>query len=186
MLRNLDRSGGVVLSEAVMMALARQIGRDRAHALVLAISREALQRGVAFRDAVAAHPEVRRHLTPREIAAALDYKNSLGLAGYFVDQVLEAHDEGDAGAKPARRSRTIAARTRLQPRLDRRAAGSPWCPGTGRSGRRRVARRVHRHHAVHRRTFASHVRVRDGSEQPRLNTFLASTNSSARTRPRGG
>jgi adenylosuccinate lyase len=91
MLRNLERSGGVVLSEAVMMALAPKIGRDRAHALVLRISRDVVARGGSFRDAVAAHPEVRRHLDRRKIAAALDYRSSLGLAGHFVDEVLAAH-----------------------------------------------------------------------------------------------
>jgi adenylosuccinate lyase len=91
MLRNLDRSGGVVLSEAVMMALAPRIGRDRAHALVLGISRDVLVRGSSFRDAVAAHPEVLHHLSPKRIAAALDYRNSLGLAAHFVDRVLAAH-----------------------------------------------------------------------------------------------
>ncbi|PYQ38128.1 MAG: hypothetical protein DMF77_24910, partial [Acidobacteria bacterium] len=100
MLRNLDRSGGVVLSEAVMMALAPKIGRDRAHALVLALSREALQKGVAFQEAVAAHPDVRRHLTARQIAAALDYKNSLGLAGYFVDRVLAVYERQKRPARP--------------------------------------------------------------------------------------
>jgi adenylosuccinate lyase len=91
MRRNLERSGGVVLSETVMMALAERIGRDRAHALVLRISRQADVRKVPFREAVAAHPEVRRLLSPRRLAAALDYRNSLGLAGHFVDQVLAAH-----------------------------------------------------------------------------------------------
>jgi len=93
MLRNLDRSGGVVLSEAVMMALARRMGRDRAHALVLQISREALRSRQPFREAVRAHPEVRRNATPRAIEKALDYRESLGLAGYFVDAVLHRHDE---------------------------------------------------------------------------------------------
>jgi adenylosuccinate lyase len=92
MLRNLDRSGGVVLSEAVMMALARRIGRDRAHALVLQISREALQQKKPFRSAVRANADVRRHLQPRELLAALQYRNSLGLAGYFVDRVLKLHE----------------------------------------------------------------------------------------------
>jgi 3-carboxy-cis,cis-muconate cycloisomerase len=103
MRRNLDRGGGVVLSEAVMMALAPKIGRDRAHALVLAISREALQRGVAFREAAAVHPDVRRHLAPREIAAALEYRNSLGLAGYFVDRVLAQYER--TKSKPGARKR---------------------------------------------------------------------------------
>ena len=97
MRRNLDRSGGVVLSEAVMMALAPKMGRDRAHALTLAISRDALARRVAFRDAVAAHPDVRRHLTARQIAAALDYGHSLGLAGLFVDRVLAAYERRRRG-----------------------------------------------------------------------------------------
>jgi len=104
MRRNLDRAGGVVLSEAVMMALAPKIGRDRAHALVLALSREALQRGVAFREAVAAHPDVGRHLTARQIAAALDYTNSLGLAGYFVDRVLASYERQKETPRPRPRT----------------------------------------------------------------------------------
>lgn len=92
MLRNLDRSGGVVLSEAVMMALARRIGRDRAHVLLLQISRDALHGKIPFRDAVRANKELRRHLRPRELEAALQYRNSLGLASYFVDQVLKLHE----------------------------------------------------------------------------------------------
>jgi 3-carboxy-cis,cis-muconate cycloisomerase len=91
MLRNLDRSGGVVVSEAVMMALARSIGRDRAHALMLQVSREAARDKRPFRDAVRAHPEVRRHLDRRALEAALDYRGSLGLSEHFVDRVLAAH-----------------------------------------------------------------------------------------------
>ncbi len=102
MLRNLERSGGVVLSEAVMMALAPKIGRDRAHALVLALSREALRQRAPFREVVAIDAEVRKHLPPRRLAQALDYRGSLGLAGYFVDQVLLAHE---AAGRPARRRR---------------------------------------------------------------------------------
>jgi 3-carboxy-cis,cis-muconate cycloisomerase len=75
----------------VMMALARKIGRDRAHALVLEISREAMRRRVTVRRAVAAHPEVRKRLTPRQLEGALDYRRSLGLATHFVDAVVAAH-----------------------------------------------------------------------------------------------
>jgi 3-carboxy-cis,cis-muconate cycloisomerase len=91
MVRNLERSGGAVLSEAVMMALARKIGRDRAHALVLEISRDALRRRQTFRRAVASNPEVRKRLTARQLDAALDYRRSLGLSTHFVDQVVAAH-----------------------------------------------------------------------------------------------
>jgi hypothetical protein len=43
---------------------------------------------------VSADPEVTRHLGPARLAAALDYRNSLGLAGHFVDRVLAAHGKG--------------------------------------------------------------------------------------------
>jgi len=113
MRRNLDRAGGVVLSEAVMMALAAKIGRDRAHALTLAISREALAAQVPFREAVAAHPEVRRHLTRREIASALDYRRALGLAGYFVDRVLAEYDRTKGGSSERKgRQRATTSRRR--------------------------------------------------------------------------
>jgi adenylosuccinate lyase len=91
MARNLERSGGVVMSEAVMMALAHKIGRDRAHALVLEIARDAAARRAAFREVVAAHPEVRRRLGARRLAAVLDPRRGLGLSGYFVDKVVAAH-----------------------------------------------------------------------------------------------
>jgi len=92
MLRNLDRSGGVVLSEAVLMALAKKIGRDRAHALVLQIARDSQRKRITFRRAVSANEEVRRQLRPRELLAVLQYRNYLGLAGYFVEQVLKLHE----------------------------------------------------------------------------------------------
>jgi 3-carboxy-cis,cis-muconate cycloisomerase len=103
MLRNLERAGGVVLSEAVMMALAPKLGRDRAHALVLRLHRESLKSGVPFREAVRRHPEVRARLTPRRLEAALDYRNSLGLAGPLVDRVLADWRRSKPFARPRRR-----------------------------------------------------------------------------------
>lgn len=102
MLRNLDRSGGVVLSENVMMALAPKMGRDKAHDLVMRIARDALARKVPFRDAVAAHPAVRRQLTERQVARVLDYRSALGLSGHFVDRVLSAYDRTRAKPRRAR------------------------------------------------------------------------------------
>jgi len=101
MLRNLERAGGVVLSEAVMMALAPKLGRDRAHELVLRLHRDSLKSGVPFREAVRAHPELRARLGPRRLEQALDYKGSLGLAGATVDRVLA--DWRRQRAKGARR-----------------------------------------------------------------------------------
>jgi adenylosuccinate lyase len=85
-----------------MMALGPKIGRDLAHALVLGLSREAHTRQVPFRDVVSGDPRVARHLSRARLAAALDYRNSLGLAGHFVDKVLTAHARQRPRAKGGR------------------------------------------------------------------------------------
>jgi len=102
MLRNLERSGGAVLSETLMMALANKIGRDRAHALVLLIARDAHARKIPFRERAVADPEVRRWIPPRRLSALLAYRNSLGLAGDFVDAVVAAHRSAQSRRHPRR------------------------------------------------------------------------------------
>ena len=89
MLRNLDRTCGGVLSESLMMALAPSIGRDAAHAHVLALSRDARSSGRPFRDVVAADAKVRSALSPRALERALDYRNGIGLSTHFVDTILK-------------------------------------------------------------------------------------------------
>jgi adenylosuccinate lyase len=111
MLRNLERAGGVVVSEAVMMALAPRIGRDRAHELVLRLHRESLRSGVPFREAVRRDPEVRARLGPRRLDEALDYRRSLGHAGRQVDQVLRDWSRATRPSpRPSPRGRARGAR----------------------------------------------------------------------------
>jgi 3-carboxy-cis,cis-muconate cycloisomerase len=86
--RNLERAGGFVCSEALLMKLAPALGRDRAHALVKTLSDEARRGGASFSDTVRAHPVVRRHLTMAEIEKSVDYRAYLGQAGTLVDRVL--------------------------------------------------------------------------------------------------
>lgn len=91
MRRNLDRGGGVTASETLMMTLAARIGRGRAHELVGELARQSHDRGVSFRELVAAHPEIISELSPGQISDCFDYTNSLGLAPVFVDRLLAAH-----------------------------------------------------------------------------------------------
>ncbi len=58
---------------------------------MLEIAREAHRRRITFRRAVSNHLEVRKRLSPRELDAAFDYRRSVGLSAYFVDQVVAAH-----------------------------------------------------------------------------------------------
>ncbi|WP_308290688.1 3-carboxy-cis,cis-muconate cycloisomerase [Micromonospora sp. RL09-050-HVF-A] len=82
---NLDATGGRVLAEAVAARLAPAVGRDVAHDLV---ARAAA--APAFRAALLADPEIRAHLSGREIDEALDPYRWLGSAGVFVDRALAA------------------------------------------------------------------------------------------------
>lgn len=89
MLRNLDRSGGTVLSEAVMMALAKKMGRDTAHAHVLALSRLACADNATFQQVASADPTIRKLVSAKDLAKALDYRSGIGLSTLFVDIILK-------------------------------------------------------------------------------------------------
>ncbi|WP_405282731.1 adenylosuccinate lyase [Gaopeijia maritima] len=94
MLRNLDRQQGLSCSEGLLMALAEPIGRARAHELIRTLSAEAITTGVAFTDIVSRDPVVNEHLSKDELDKALDLRSQTGLAGTFIDRVLERHRAG--------------------------------------------------------------------------------------------
>ena len=89
MLRNLDRTGGTVLSEALMMALATKMGRDAAHAHVLGLSRLSRAEDRSFCDVARSDAKVKAFVSPRALDQALDYRSGIGLSTYFVDTVLK-------------------------------------------------------------------------------------------------
>jgi adenylosuccinate lyase len=86
--RNLERAGGFVCSEALLMKLAIAVGRDRAHAIVKDLSDEARRNETSFSDAVRAHPIVRKHLRPKEIEDCVNYRAYLGETKTLVNRVL--------------------------------------------------------------------------------------------------
>ena len=88
MKRNLDRAGGFVCSEALLMKLAPAIGRGRAHALVKELSDEARLSERSFSHAVRSHPVVRKHLGTAAIERCVDYRAYLGHTKTLVNQVL--------------------------------------------------------------------------------------------------
>jgi 3-carboxy-cis,cis-muconate cycloisomerase len=95
---NLDLSDGLILAEAAAMALARHMGRARAHALVERASRQATEQGRQLREILAEDAEVRAHLSAEELDRAFDPGNYLGMAVELVDRALAARAEREAGA----------------------------------------------------------------------------------------
>ena len=92
MRRNLDLSGGLIASEAVMMGLGPSLGRERAHDLVYGICRETIASGRPFLDLLAENDEIAAHMSREQLAPLVDPANYLGLCGEMVDRVLDAHD----------------------------------------------------------------------------------------------
>ena len=88
MRRNLDLTGGLIVAEAVMMALARHTGRGESHDIVYAACRTALDKGSTLLEELARVPEVTRHLDKKRLAELTDPVNYLGSAEAMVDRAL--------------------------------------------------------------------------------------------------
>jgi 3-carboxy-cis,cis-muconate cycloisomerase len=88
---NLDLTQGLILGEAVMLALGDQIGRLDAHALVEHASKRAVADGATLYDVLAGDERVMQHLSTIQLQALLDPANYAGQAHAFVDTVLHLH-----------------------------------------------------------------------------------------------
>ena len=88
MRRNLDLTGGLIVAEAVMMALAAHTGRGAAHDLVYGACRAALDNGTTLLAELEQLPEVTRHLDEKRLAELTDPVNYLGSAPAMIDRVL--------------------------------------------------------------------------------------------------
>jgi 3-carboxy-cis,cis-muconate cycloisomerase len=88
MMRNIEMTGGLVMSEAVMMGLGPYIGREYAHDLVYDLCRESLAKQTPLIELLAAHPQIKPHVGRAELQRMLDPANYLGQAGVMVDRVL--------------------------------------------------------------------------------------------------
>ena len=91
MRRNLDISGGMIVSEAVMMGLGPTLGRARAHDVVYDVCRLAITTKRPFLDLLAENPEIAAHMTRDQLAPLVDPANYLGQCGEMVDRVLEGN-----------------------------------------------------------------------------------------------
>jgi adenylosuccinate lyase len=89
--RNLDRSGELYFSEAVLLALVEK-GRPRqgAYEIVQRCAMSALAGEGRFRDRLAADPDVAALLTPEELARCFDIEHALRHVNAIIDRVLAA------------------------------------------------------------------------------------------------
>jgi 3-carboxy-cis,cis-muconate cycloisomerase len=86
---NLGLTRGLVMSEAVMMALGPHMGRARAHDVVYEICREAARTDRPLAELLRADKEIAHHLDDAAIERLCDPSGHLGQAATMVDRVLE-------------------------------------------------------------------------------------------------
>ncbi|SFA65154.1 3-carboxy-cis,cis-muconate cycloisomerase [Metapseudomonas otitidis] len=91
MRHNLDLTQGLVLAEAVSIALAQRIGRDAAHHRVEQCCRQAVKEGAHLRAVLGACAEVTAELSAAELDRLLDPAHYLGQARRWVDRALAEH-----------------------------------------------------------------------------------------------
>jgi 3-carboxy-cis,cis-muconate cycloisomerase len=90
---NLELTQGLVLAEAVSIALAQRIGRDAAHHLVEQCCRHAVQQGVHLRAVLGANAEVSAELSAAELERLLDPAHYLGQARRWVQRAVAEHTQ---------------------------------------------------------------------------------------------
>jgi len=87
---NLDETRGLIMTEAVSMALAPTLGRAEAHHAVKTASDRVIAEGIDLGAALAGVPEVAAVLSPAAIAALVEPASYLGSTDAFIDRVVAA------------------------------------------------------------------------------------------------
>jgi 3-carboxy-cis,cis-muconate cycloisomerase len=87
MRRNLDLTGGLITSEAVMMKLTHRMGRHQAHHLLYQVAQQAQSEGRPFQQVLAEHAGLGGEL-PAELQQALEPASYLGESAAITDAVL--------------------------------------------------------------------------------------------------
>lgn len=88
MRENVNMLHGLILSEAIMLALGLKIGRQHAHDVVYRASMRAHEKRISLKKALMDEPAVSQQLTEREIDDLLVPDAYTGLSGIYVDRVL--------------------------------------------------------------------------------------------------
>ncbi|MEK4443447.1 adenylosuccinate lyase [Niallia sp. FSL K6-0077] len=94
MLKNLERLGGLILSERVMFALSEKIGKQTAHHLIYEIAMESAEHKIPFKKLLGQNEKVAAVLTEDQINQLLDPSQYIGLASEKVDEVIASIRNG--------------------------------------------------------------------------------------------
>ena len=86
MRQNLDLSGGLIMSEALMLELGRQIGRQRAHDVIYDAAQASVVEGRSFTDTLSDEKDIQDNLSADQIESLLDPTKYTGACGLLADR----------------------------------------------------------------------------------------------------
>jgi 3-carboxy-cis,cis-muconate cycloisomerase len=90
---NLDTTGGLIMAEAVTMALAEKIGKSEAHHLVEAASKKAVAEKKQLRDVLAKDTKVTAHLSADRLTKLFEPMAYQGASQTLIDRLLASLDK---------------------------------------------------------------------------------------------
>jgi adenylosuccinate lyase len=89
MKRNLEKSGGAIFSERILLRLVdKGIARDQAYRMVQRHALKVGKDGGSLRRALSGDPEIRRYLSSRDIEDSLDLKHYLKNVDFIFKRVF--------------------------------------------------------------------------------------------------
>ena len=93
---NIELTRGLVMAEAISLALSRHLGRAAAHELVESACAEALRTGATLQEVLQTDSRVAKYLNTTVLEQLFDPSRYLGEAMAFTDRVLAAHQRHKA------------------------------------------------------------------------------------------
>lgn len=90
---NILASNGFIHAEAVMLRLAKIVGKQTAHSLIYDISMQAQSNGLNFKQALLQNAEVSSVLSNNEVESLFDLEQSTGACAQMVEQVITQINE---------------------------------------------------------------------------------------------
>ena len=90
MTTNLNQSNGLIMAEAVAMALAPHLGKLEAHRIVEHACNKAIKESRHLRATLAEEPLIQSHVPAAELEKLMNPAHYLGATQQFIDRVLAA------------------------------------------------------------------------------------------------
>ena len=91
MRRNVELSNGMIMAEALMLALSKKTGgKQAAHAIVQKAVMEAFEKGIPFKEYVLEYPPICDHFSKEDVQNLLNPEGYLGLNDMCIEAVVRS------------------------------------------------------------------------------------------------